>query len=528
MEEGATINDYIFPYIDFTYHKDGNYYTAKVMKGASPAVLYIPSSIEDKTQGSIPVKSFEGFATEEDAQNLKTIIFESPETIIKEGVLDKSPKLSYIQYKKVELGQYLWTNLPYVPDTAEKEFVGWMTYDEEEPIYRNTYMFPGKTKIKAEWKEHQWDENPADKEKAPSCTEDGWKNKKVCTSTRTKNGTEYTCGYYTYEIVPALGHSLQFHQKSEPSCLDGYTQDCWECTRCHLFFKDSNATTAFNKTDNIVIEATGHISDLEEGWHTSTSQHWHHCTVCDEDYDTADHTFGDWDYNPQTAGVKQQRTCNECKYVESSNEDHDWVEVVYKASTCTEKGNNAYWKCKNHADEYKKSNESSSEILSWSNIEKDVVIECLAHTLGDWQTNEKQHWKICSSCKGTFELANHTWDYTFEPDAESGNTIVKRICTDCKYEATGTSSGGVAFDVSASYGKISVKKTSFNEWKLTYPSTAKGCIWKDQEGKELARNTYELTVKYGSVGKGVFYVFCSELDENGKEVDISFVMLTTY
>ena len=46
MEEGETVNEYIYPYIEFTPLENGSGCTAVVVEGAKPDIVYIPASIE--------------------------------------------------------------------------------------------------------------------------------------------------------------------------------------------------------------------------------------------------------------------------------------------------------------------------------------------------------------------------------------------------------------------------------------------------------------------------------------------------
>ena len=75
------VNDYIYPYLEFTISEDESYYTVTVVEGTNFEEVYIPAFAE-YNDVAVPIKFFDGFHDEESAKNLKTIVLESSDTVI--------------------------------------------------------------------------------------------------------------------------------------------------------------------------------------------------------------------------------------------------------------------------------------------------------------------------------------------------------------------------------------------------------------------------------------------------------------
>ena len=48
LTDDENVNDYIYPYVEFTLSEDGSYYTATVVDGAQMQEVYIPSLVDNE------------------------------------------------------------------------------------------------------------------------------------------------------------------------------------------------------------------------------------------------------------------------------------------------------------------------------------------------------------------------------------------------------------------------------------------------------------------------------------------------
>jgi hypothetical protein len=82
----------------------------------------------------------------------------------------------------------------------------------------------------------------------PTCTEDGHYAYEECSE----------CGYTTYEIIPAFGHSIIINFEEAPSCENDGARAHYECDECGLFFADEEGVTVVSK-DSVILQKTGHL-----------------------------------------------------------------------------------------------------------------------------------------------------------------------------------------------------------------------------------------------------------------------------
>ncbi len=517
MEEGRSVNEYIFPYVKFTLSDDGSYYSASILEGAAVSSVYIPAYIENNENEKVSVRYFTGFENDEDIVDLESTTIESSFTEIKLNSLDQASLLNTLKYNTVNEDSTIWKNLPSLPHTEDEEFIGWFLVNNPDVrIYNGSVMVPGYTTLFPKWGTHTFKKVSA---KEPTCTESGWEAYHYCTNSG--------CGYTTKVEVPALGHSLIKHEKSDPTCVAvGYTEECWQCTRCGKYFSDSAGETEIENTDDLVIPYSGHTPD-GTGYRNDDENHWLICKICEEIYSIENHTFADW-YVSEEEGYTQKRKCTACGYVEKSTEGHKWKKVEETDSTCTEKGHKEYWYCTQHGGEYSLSNDPIV-IINEKTLHSAVDKDMLDHALSEWEKNNKGHWKTCLSCGGKFYENEHEYEYTFVVDRENRMMTVKRECIVCGAEYKGSSSENPsAFDIAAVFGGIDVERTGYNTWTLSYEGTANGCCWTNEEGSDLITGPDPFTLTYVSNGKGRIIIYCHETDGSGREVDVSLVALTTY
>ena len=246
----------------------------------------------------------------------------------------------------------------------------------------------------------------------------------TCTATGTKKHTCTGCDYSETGVIEKKNHTLDHHDRVEPTCTTTGSIEYWQCSACMQKFSDAACTTVvtdvtlpmanhtLNKTDakaatcteagnteywtcsvckklfsdaegkneitaaSVVIPATGHTAD-ESGWNSNGTDHWHVCATCKEKFDEAAHTGG-------TATCSKKAVCDICKAEYGTTTDHTFVS------------------------------------------KNDTV----------------QHWKECSAC-GAIDPANPKTNHTFgewETVTDSTCTATgtkKHTCTGCDYSETG-------------------------------------------------------------------------------------------
>ena len=136
--------------------------------------------------------------------------------------------------------------------------------------------------------------------KAPTCTEIGWDAYDRCIS----------CGYTTYQELPALNHDLVRHVAQAPTCTEkGWAYDT--CSRSGCNYTTRKELPALNH--DLVRHVAKAPTCTEKGW---------------DAYDTC-----------------SRLGCNYTTYQEIPALKHDLVQHAAKAPTCTEIGWDTYDRC---------------------------------------------------------------------------------------------------------------------------------------------------------------------------------------
>ncbi len=453
MEEGRSVNEYIFPYVNFTLSEDGSYYTAEIVEGAAVSDVYI-ASVADYFDDSIPVRYFTGFESDDDIVNLKSTTFESSSTEIKLNSLNQAAVLETIHYKNIDDNHTVWKNLPVLPHTGEYEFIGWYIEGTNKEVNNGDEMKAGETKIyakrvKVEVVHHE--EVPA------TCTESGiaeyWECKycgKIFSDSNCTNEISTT-------IIPALGHALLYVEETEAKCTTSGVKAHYECSRCHELFEDEKAETS-TTLEKLNIPALGHnwvrVQDEK-----SLSCSWDECTRCHETKDPVGHKWDEGvvikeptttehgtklftcvlckkatkteDIKPLDSEVHEHdwvdsdyvapgcttrgytvHTCSECgveyeyKYVDATG--HKTTPVEGKAPTCTEDGYRSHYKCTVCSLLFADQNGLNSRSSDYFKIDK------LGHLYNEkvYEKGDGYHWHKCTrtGCSATTEKVAHVYD----------------------------------------------------------------------------------------------------------------------
>ena len=231
----------------------------------------------------------------------------------------------------------------------------------------------------------------------------------------TPSGHFYACGRCGNDV-------MELHESVDAECPDGYNREatCYreghqdkQCTVCDLVYHETTPMTG------------GHNFSSE--WTSNGTFHWHACLngdgKCTAKGDEAQHTF---------EAVRQEPTCTEkgnehkkcaCGQIQSGSNrtlpalGHDYEETILTAATCSEPG----------------------EVKKVCRVCSDTVIEPVAkldHSWTIWDSNESQHWRICSVCSTvSTSKGNHNFRLDKVVQAtctEDGYKV--EVCTACEHE----------------------------------------------------------------------------------------------
>ena len=232
---------------------------------------------------------------------------------------------------------------------------------------------------------------------------------------RTPSGHFYGCGKCGNDVLEA-------HESVDAECPDGYNRaaTCYReghqdqrCTICELVYHE---TTPMTDEHNFATE-----------WTTNGTFHWHACLngdgKCTAKEEEAQHKF---------ETVRQEPTClkpgnehKECKCgaIQSGSNrtlpaaGHDYKETVLTAATCTQEGKV----------------QKDCRVCGDSVIEQ---IEMLKHSWTVWDSDESQHWHICSECNAVqTSKGNHNFRLTKVVEATCDEEGYKlEVCTACERE----------------------------------------------------------------------------------------------
>ncbi len=439
MEEGRSVNEYIFPYVDFTLSEDGTYYIASITAGAPLSKVYIPAYVDDYI-GSIPVKYFTGFENDEDIINLKSTVFESSNTIIKLKSLDQAAILETIHYEKINSSSNVWKNLPILPHTGEYEFVGWFTTDTDEEVRNGDEINPEHTtiyakRLKVEVIHHV--------EVEATCTKSGVAEYWECRNCGLLFSDSDCKNQITQTVVPSLGHATVYMEEIAPSCTETGLKAHYECARCHSLFTDEKAKKETTKA-SLEISALGHNWERQNLADTTCT--WDECTRCHETKDPVGHS---WNEGVVTKVATENEhgtmlfTCTVCRYtktediapLDKTTHVHTWVDstpvapgcttrgytvrtcsgcgisyeynyvdaighkmtyVSAKSASCTENGNSAYYSCSACGELY--SDRSGINKTTLEAVQDGRKATGHKYSSSVYEIDKNYHWHVCSVC----------------------------------------------------------------------------------------------------------------------------------
>lgn len=207
----------------------------------------------------------------------------------------------------------------------------------------------------------------------------------------------------TVAINPANHTELAEHTAAPASCIATGTIYYKECNGCHKKY-DAEGNEITNIVDPVNPTAHRHLTEHAAVAATCIAAgnvYYKECDDCHKKYDKDGVEITD-----VVIAIKQ----------------HSLTSVPAKESTCTVQGNIAH----NHCSVCEKDFDDDGNEL------ESVKLPLNEHTLGDWESDEDGHYKVCSVCTGKFEEEGHTLGASATVDYQKGDHYY--TCTVCKYQ----------------------------------------------------------------------------------------------
>ena len=276
---------------------------------------------------------------------------------------------------------------------------------------------------------------------APTCTEKGNNAYYTCATCRKvyqdQAGKRETT--VEAETLNALGHTMEVITATEPTCTEIGYPDYVLCTVCHKIFLDRDGKQETTLAE-IAIPALGHTMEKTEAVAPTCTENgnnaYYTCSTCGK-------VFKD------EAG--KQETTAEAEILNALGHTMEKTEAV--ATTCTEKGNNAYYTCSACGKVYK-DEQGNAETTAEAE-----VLEALGHSLEVTEAKEptctetgnNTYW-TCSTCHKVFadEQGENETSVSAETIPALGHSMVKTEAV----APTCTESGNNEYYTCSTCGKI--------------------------------------------------------------------------
>lgn len=220
-------------------------------------------------------------------------------------------------------------------------------------------------------------------------------------------------------IIPALGHSIEFHDSVASTCIKHGYESYYQCSLCEKYFADGIGNKETTSPSELPLSDHSWIKIAY-----TKEQHWVICNDCYQEKSgtRSAHSYsGDW--SPSDEDGKYERKCSYCPQKEYTDACI-WHEYEEKEPTCTEDGNIAYSYCEVHKDYYSADKQT---LIDWTEIQKKAYGH--ADDGKGFITDAEYHWNICSRCGNRINILSHSKDW-------SSDTINHWwICKDCNYSS---------------------------------------------------------------------------------------------
>lgn len=284
----------------------------------------------------------------------------------------------------------------------------------------------------------------------------------TATITATAGGKSASC---VVTVTCSHANAVKTDAK-EATCQATGNNAYWSCADCGKVLKADKATTTTVAAETLpTVDHKGGTATctaqavcsmckkpygdkkahaFSNTWESDARQHWHLCTTCKtEKSGVTNHTY-EWKVDKAATEDEVGRKHEECECGSKRNENTeipklDHVHTGIKkhaavAATCTKTGTVQHWTCSSSKCAGKYYQDSACQ------IPLDTIVEPVnanKHTgKGTYQTDENQHWKVCSDCQGIMgQKADHNWSVVYDKyPSESATGLSHETCYTCKAE----------------------------------------------------------------------------------------------
>ena len=393
LARGESVNDYLYPYLEFTLKEDGEGCSVTVVDGAELEEIRIPSAVVIDG-ATVPVTSFSGFDNPDNAESVRTIILGSSNITIEKAVIEAAVNLETVRADRSE-DNAVWSGLPVI-EREGYEFDGWYIDGTEVKVQNGDSVIPGYTTLVPRWKEHSLRYNEtvnascmvngkkahyrcgscgrmfsdekalievfdADlvilashtlvhvEEVGATCTSSGISSHYRCSVCSALFSDRRTENYLSAEdiVLPPKGHVPLLIEAKDATCTEGGNTAYWRCERCNNLYSDEECTA-----ETTVAAAT--VPSLEHDWAFRYSEkagegHWMECTRCHGTKDSTPHSFtvvkSITEPTHETAGTRVLK-CADCPAEKTEDirpvGDHSFAAAEVVPPTCEERGYTVY------------------------------------------------------------------------------------------------------------------------------------------------------------------------------------------
>lgn len=214
------------------------------------------------------------------------------------------------------------------------------------------------------------------------------------------------------------------HDYNQEIASESYLKTAATCTDKAVYYKScvcgKTGTETFEYGEK---DANNHTGTLLGEWHKDDNNHWKVYSCCSKEEEKAGHTWVAGEVTKEASCAEkgsQKYACSVCgkeKIEELSATGHIYTAEIKSDDTLKTRGTCVaeavyYYSCTNCGEVEKDDSHTFTG-------EKDA--DNHTGTLGDWQIDDNNHWRVYSCCSARANEAAHTWD---------GGTITKEAsCT---------------------------------------------------------------------------------------------------
>ncbi|MDE6585286.1 MAG: leucine-rich repeat domain-containing protein [Clostridia bacterium] len=275
-----------------------------------------------------------------------------------------------------------------------------------------------------------------------TCTREGRQEYYECLSCN-KYFTDENCTVEITDkesvIIQKLPHDLTKYDYVAATCDTDGMEEYYQCETCHSYFSDVEAENETYYSD-VIISSPGHNMTKLNSYiaPTCTEEGRLTCYYCDRCENYFEDEYGRYKHN-------------DLDYYVIDSLGHNYGYVRYKAPTCTEEGNEAYYEC-SRCEEWFEYDNIEVQITDKSSL----AIPANGHSYPDTREyNTAQHWYECTVCKNQKDVDTHD--------------LTEENCTTCGAE---NYSEGLKFTKNTDYYSVSIGTAT--DAAIIIPSQYKG------------------------------------------------------